>query len=147
MRKPKIFIALLRIALGWIFFYQGIVAVMTKGWSLLSVIDLKGALTFHAFYVSLSNAPALTYASTTLEVLFIGIGALLILGVGARIGSLLGIIVMLFLYFPLLHFPRVGTSYFIVDEHIVYALILAYLFTAKSGDYFVLGSLFKLSRY
>ena len=145
MRKPKLFIALLRIAVGWLFLYKGVLAIKDSSWSVLPFI--KDAQTFPEFYAIVSAQPLLTYVTYSAKGIFIIAGVLLILGVGVRIASFLGVLLMSFFYFPILNFPRVGTSYYIVDEHLIYAIILLYLFAFNKKESFGLGSLFKSSRY
>jgi thiosulfate dehydrogenase [quinone] large subunit len=145
MKKPKLFIALLRMALGWIFLYQGIVAITNPSWSLVPFID--HARTFPGFYASIMQEPMLGYVSYIVKGIFMIVGALLIVGAWARLAAFLGIILMLFFYFPVLHFPHVGDSYYIIDEHMIYILILLYLFMVRGSEFFGLGSMFKPSRY
>ncbi len=147
MRKPKLFIALLRIAVGWLFLYQGVLAIQNSSWSLLDKI--KDAKTFPDFYNLISANPIfLQYATYAAKGIFIISGVLLILGIGVRIASFLGILLMAFFYFAILNFPRVGTSYYIVDEHLIYIIILLYLLVfSKKKESLGLGSLFRSSRY
>jgi len=150
MRKAKLFIALLRMVLGWLFLYQGVIAIVHSDWSVGPYI--QNARSFSWLYSIVNTQPLLQYVSYGVKGLFILVGALLILGIGARFAAFLGIALMLFFYFPLLSFPHVfsldGSSvYYIVDDHIVYVMILLYLFTVRSGEYLGLGSLFRLSKY
>ena len=133
--------SLLRLALGWIFFYQGIVAFTNPAWSLLPAID--HAQTFAHFYSSISHQPLLGSVSYVVKLLFVSVGALLILGLWPRLVAFFGIALMLFFYFPLLHFPHVGSSGYIVDEHIIYCIILAYLFVARTKEWSGLKNIFK----
>jgi thiosulfate dehydrogenase [quinone] large subunit len=143
MRKAKLFISLLRIGLGWVFLYQGIVAFRTPGWSVQQFI--VNAQTFPQFYAKLLQAPMLGYVSLTVQILFVVVGIMLIIGLWSRISALLGILLMLFFYFPLLKFPYVGNNYLLIDEHIIYSLILAYFFVGGSSSSFKLKNLFKRS--
>jgi thiosulfate dehydrogenase [quinone] large subunit len=145
MKKPKLFITLLRVSLGWVFLYQGIVAITDASWSLVPYI--QNAKTFTGFYAGISAEPMLGYVSLVVKGVFILVGVLLILGLGHRLAPLAGIALMLFFYFPLLDFPRVGSVYYIVDEHIMYCFILAYLFVARTAEHFGISKLFHSSRY
>ncbi len=142
MRKAKLFISILRIALGWMFFYVGL-SYMTSGWSVAS--SIQNAKTFPWLYDAILKTSSVHAVSGVIEIAFMVIGALLVLGLFTRLVSLAGIALMLFFYFPLLHFPHVDPSYFIIDDHIIYCLILAYLFVSKPSGIF--GSIFKSSRY
>ena len=148
MRKPKLFIALLRVAVGWLFFYQGVIAIKDSSWSILPFI--KDAQTFPAFYALASAQPLLLYGTYAAKGIFVIAGVLLILGVGMRIASFLGIVLMAFFYFPSLHFPYVthdGTVFYVVDYRMIYIMILLYLFAFNHKESVGLGSLFRSSRY
>lgn len=136
---------LLRMALGWVFLYQGIIAVSHPGWSVLQYI--QGATTFPKFYASLAHQPLVGYISYAVIGLYLLVGLLLICGIATRIAAFLGIVLMLFLYFALLHFPHVGSSYYIVDEHIVYTMILLYLLFGHHERRGGIRNIFKSSRY
>ncbi len=144
-RSAKLFIILIRIAVGWYFLYQGIIAILNSSWSILPYI--KDAHTFTGFYSYLAHSTLLPYLSYSIKGLFIIIGALLILGIFVRIASLLGALLMLFFYFPLLHFPYVSGTFYIIDEHAVMILLLLYLGAIRAGEFFGLGSMFRFSRY
>ena len=67
------------------------------------------------------------------------IGLALILGVGMRIASYSGALLMLFMWLAVLppeHHP-------FLDEHIVYLFALLWLGSANAGDYFGLGKMWK----
>lgn len=145
MKKPKILIALLRMALGWWFLYQGVSAMTQPNWTIEPFI--KDAQTFPSFYAFIGAPPNLEYISYITKGLFLIIGVLLVLGIGSRIASFLGFLFMALFYFPHLNFPYVDSTYYIVDQHFIFGLILLYLFLARSGEYFGLGTMFKASRY
>lgn len=144
-RRPKLFIAILRIALGWLFLYQGYVAFTDPAWSLATYIG--SAKTFPAFYSYILTPALFATVSSVIKFLFVAVGGLLVLGIFARPASIMGIALMLFFYFPILNFPLVDGGFYVIDSHIIYILILAYLFMARGSEYFGLGSLFRSSRY
>jgi thiosulfate dehydrogenase [quinone] large subunit len=149
VNKPtKLFLILLRVAVGWFFLYQGITAILDPQWSVLPFIS--HAHTFPDFYTSVSDPVTASYMSYLIKGLYVLIGALIVSGLFVRIGALLGALIMLFFYFPLLQFPYVtyaGSVYYIVDYHLVMVILLLYLFAARAGEVFGLGTLFKFSRY
>jgi uncharacterized membrane protein YphA (DoxX/SURF4 family) len=139
-RLVKLSIFALRIAVGWYFLYMGIVSFLDPAWSILP--DIKNAHTFSQFYLGVAQfAP---YVSYLFKGLFVLIGVLLIIGMFVRVASFLGIVTVLFFYFPLLHFPYVGTSYYIVDDHIVIAIALVFLFASNAGKFLGVGSVSRL---
>ncbi|MES2437369.1 MAG: DoxX family membrane protein [Patescibacteria group bacterium] len=132
-------IVLLRISLGWYLLYWGIVAFTTEGWSIASL--LENSDTFPEFYDAFSTPEMLNLLNTGFKIVLIAVGALLILGLFVRIVALIGAFIMLFLYFPLLKFPYVGTNQIIVNDYFIYAIALVYLHAARAGDYFSIKSL------
>ena len=46
---------------------------------------------------------------------------------------------MLMYYFPILDFPKAGANSFIVDDHIIFILVLLYFSAAKTGEYWGVG--------
>ena len=150
-RRPKLFVAILRITIGWLFFYEGIEALLDPNWSLKTFIQNPHSFTY--FYTYLLNNPSMLLSlGYIVKGALVVIGAMLILGLFVRIASIVGIAIMAFFYFPLLAFPYVSGdsimgSYYIIDSHIIYALVLIYMYFARAGEYFGLGTMFRISRY
>tara|TARA_Y100000310_G_C20418489_1_gene685509 strand:- start:395 stop:847 length:453 start_codon:yes stop_codon:yes gene_type:complete len=128
--KP-FFLFLLRISLGWLFFYAGITKVLNPEWTAAGY--LKGAKTFTGLYQWLASPEILPLTDFFNEWGLTLLGVSLILGVGVRLTAPLGALLMLLYYFPILEFPLVGAHSFIVDEHIVYALALLLLGAMNAG--------------
>jgi len=144
-KKHKLFIVLLRVALGWLFLYKGFSAIVDPSWSIAPLI--QDPLTFPEFYNTISDPLVVAYLSYAIKGLFLIIGGCLILGIGVRTVSFLGMALMLFFYFPLVQFPYVKGSYYIVNEHIIYLLLFLYMYFGRAGEYFGFGTMFKFSRY
>ena len=126
----KISIFTLRITLGWLFFYAGITKVLDPSWSAEGY--LKGAKAFtniYSFFASPSVLPVVNFLNEWGLTL---IGIALITGIGVRIASTFGSLIMI-LYYLALGFPYPNTHSFIVDEHIIYAAALIVLRVFKSG--------------
>lgn len=121
LQKYSLF--LLRISLGWLFFYAGITKILNPEWSAAGY--LKGAKTFAWFYQWLLTPSVLPVINFLNEWGLLLIGVSLILGVFVRWGSYAGVLMMALYYFLILAFPVVGEHSYIVDEHIIY--ILAFL--------------------
>lgn len=130
-KAQKWIIFLLRVGMGWIFFYAGITKVLNPQWS--AEMFLKGAKTFAPFYQSLTQPGILPAINFINEWGLTLLGISLILGIGVRLSSILGVVLMALYYFPQLNFPYVGRNAFIVDEHIVFILILVYFAVIKAG--------------
>jgi thiosulfate dehydrogenase [quinone] large subunit len=117
----KTTLLLLRIALGWVFLYAGLTKVLNPEWTAAGY--LKGAKTFtdlYQWFAADANIGWVSFLNQWGQTL---IGAAMILGVGVRIASWGGALMMLLYYFPVLVFPKIGANSYLVDEHIIYALV------------------------
>jgi thiosulfate dehydrogenase [quinone] large subunit len=132
-RSDKKILAALRIALGWLFFYAGITKVMNPEWS--SKGYLLGSKTFSGFYAWLASDGVLPIVDFLNEWGLTLIGASLILGAFVRLSSLLGALMMFLYWLPVLAFPYVDHG-FLVDDHVVYALVLLSFAAVKAGRWY-----------
>lgn len=130
-QSQKISLFLVRITLGWMFFYAGITKVLDSAWSAEGY--LKGAKTFTGFYALLTNPSILPFINFINEWGLTLLGVSLILGIGVRLSSILGAVMMLLYYLPILDFPHPNPHSFIVDEHIIYAAALLFLASLRAG--------------
>lgn len=137
MNKDKILL-LLRVGMGVIFFYAGITKVINPNWSPAGY--LENAQTFSGFYGWLASASNLPWVTFLNEWGLTLIGAALILGVTTRFAASLGAILMILYYFPVLNFPYAGDHGYLVDDHIIYALVLCLLAVENAGRKFGLDS-------
>lgn len=122
---------LLRISMGWLMFYAGITKIIASNWS--AAFYLKDAKTFHGFFNWLLQPgilPAVNFLVVWGETL---IGIALVLGLFVRLSSLSGFIMMLLFYFPILNFPYPDLHSYIIDEHIIYALVFLFLAAIRAG--------------
>ncbi|MDO8599546.1 MAG: DoxX family membrane protein, partial [bacterium] len=129
----RMILAILRIVLGWLFLYAGITKVLDPAWSAAGY--LRGAKTFTGFYQWLASAPNIGWVNFLNEWGLVLLGISLILGIGVRLSGVLGAVLMLLYYFPVLVFPRVGQGY-LVDQHIIYALVLLSFAAMRAGRVF-----------
>ena len=129
----KKLLALLRIAIGWLFFYAGITKVLDPAWSAEGY--LKGAESFSGFFGWLASADILPITNFVNEWGLTVIGIALIIGIGARTAALAGAAMMILYWLPVLDFPYAGEHSYIVDEHIIYALVLLLLHFTNAGAY------------
>jgi len=140
-KNLRVPVFLLRISLGWLFFYAGITKVLDSSWSAAGF--LSNAKTFSNFYAWFVTPANIGWVNFLNEWGLTLIGVALILGIFTRYASYLGIILMILYYFPGLEFPYIGEHSFIVDEHIIYALALYVLVYLGSGKYWGLDSKFR----
>lgn len=127
---------LLRVSLGWLFFYAGITKILNPAWTAEGY--LKGAKTFTDFYQWLASPSILPIINFLNEWGLTLLGLSLIVGLFVRLSSLLGIVLMLLYYFPILPTLLPSSSggwprSFLVDDHIIYALALLYLKIKGAG--------------
>lgn len=120
-----------RVLIGWLFLYAGITKIINPNWSAAGYI--KGAKTFSGFYEFLLQPNVLPIVNFLNEWGLTLIGAALILGIFVRYAGVLGAILMLLYYFPILNFPYVGDHSYLVDEHIIYAVFLLILAGMNAG--------------
>jgi len=130
-RYQNITLFALRLSLGWLFFYAGITKVLNPNWTAEGY--LRGAKTFFGFYQWLAGPDILPVVNFLNEWGLTLIGISLIVGIGVRLSSLLGALLMLLYYFPVLDFPYPNPHSYLVDEHIIYALVLLLLASFRAG--------------
>lgn len=122
---------LLRISLGWMFFWAGITKVLNPEWSAAGF--LSNAKTFPNFYQWFTTPEILPFTNFLNEWGLTLVGAALILGVFVRLAAAGGILLMLLYYFPTLDFPYPTVHTFLVDDHLIYASALFVLSSLRSG--------------
>lgn len=133
MKNSNIYVFLLRVSLGILFFYAGITKVINPNWS--SEGYLKGAKTLTEFYNFLLQPnllPIINFVNTWGLTL---LGVSLLLGIFVRLSSKLGALLMLLYYIPILKFPYAGANSFLVDQHIIFILVLLLLGSVRSGRF------------
>lgn len=130
-KNEKISLFLLRLSLGWIFLYSGFTKVTNPEWTAAGF--LKGSLTFPGFFhlfTAPNILPTVNFFNEWGQLL---LGMSLILGIGVRLSSILGVLLMSLYYFPQLAFPYIGKTSYLIDDHIVYSLVLIYFAVTRAG--------------
>lgn len=136
-RSQRYSLLLLRLSLGWVFFYAGISKVVASDWSAAGF--LTGAKTFAPFFAWLASPGILPITNVLNAWGLTLIGAALILGVAVRFSASMGIVLMGLYYLPRLDFPYPNANAYIVDEHVVYAVGLMVLALFHAGRIWGLG--------
>ena len=136
----KGWLALTRITMGWLMFYAGITKVMDPQWSAAGYA--KSAKTFPGLYELFASQGNIEWINFVNKWGLTLLGISLILGIGVRLSSSLGAVLMMFYYFPVLQFPYVGEHSYIVDEHIIYALLMVYFAIVRAGRFWGLEEWF-----
>ena len=127
----KVSLFLLRVGTGWLMFYAGITKILDPGWSAAGY--LNNAKTFSGLFAWFATPSVLPITNFVNEWGLTLLGVSLILGIGVRLSSILGAALMMLYYFPVLEFPYPNTHSYIVDEHIIYALVLLVLAALRAG--------------
>jgi len=126
----KITLFLLRISLGWYMFYAGITKVLDPNWSAEGY--LKGAKLLSGFYLWLTSPGILPVVNFVNEWGLTLLGVSLILGLFVRYSAPLGALLMLLYYIPL-GIIHPDTHSMIVDDHIIFGLLLIYFALKGAG--------------
>lgn len=117
--------------MGWMMLYAGITKVLDPNFSAAGY--LQGAKTFSGFYTWLLSQNILPTVNFLNEWGLTLLGISLILGIGVRLSSLLGALLMLLYYFPIIQFPYPNPHSYIVDEHIIYVFVLLFFAAVRAG--------------
>ena len=127
----KLSLFLLRISTGWLMLYAGLTKLLNPQWS--AAFYLKDAKTFGSFFQWFMRPEILPITNWLNEWGLTILGTSLILGIFVRLTSIYGIALMLLYYLPILDFPYPDAHSFIIDDHIIYALILLFFAAARAG--------------
>lgn len=139
-KYQKLSLFVLRIALGWLFFYAGITKVLDPAWSAEGYLKNAKALTgLYEMFLQPNILPIINFMNEWGLTL---LGISLILGIFVRISAILGIVLMLLYYLPL-GFPHPSASAYIVDQHIIYIIGLFILLVFRSERIIGLEGFFK----
>jgi thiosulfate dehydrogenase [quinone] large subunit len=141
--------ALLRISLGFIFLWAfldklfGLGFSTLKNQSWLSGVSPTASFLEYATKGPLAGMFHLLAGSPIVDWLFMaglfGVGICLMLGVAVRFSSVVGILMLFFMYLSLL-LPATNP---ILDEHLIYILVLIYLMMTETGEFLGLGRWWK----
>ena len=142
--KPKFIIFSLRLVMGWLFFYSGITKILDPDWTAAGL--LQNASTFSGFFAWLASPKNITWINFLNEWGQLAIGVALILGVFVSYASFFGALMMGLYYLPGLDFPFVEHG-FLIDEHIIYALLFLLLIRLRAGRIYSISSLFGRNPY
>ncbi|MBU2101321.1 DoxX family protein [Patescibacteria group bacterium] len=139
-RHSKIWLAIIRLSLGWLMFYAGITKIMDPEWTAEGYA--KSAKTLPALYEWFASPANMGWIDFINKWGLTLLGISLILGIGVRLSSALGAVLMLSYYLPVLDFPYAGEHSFIVDEHVIYIGVLIFFAVERAGRHFGLEKWF-----
>ena len=139
-KKQKISLLLLRLATGWYMFYAGITKIMNPAWSAEGY--LKGAKNFPEFFGWFASPTILPYTNFINEWGLTLLGISLITGIWVKWSSRLGILLMILYYLPILDGLKPDTHSLLVDQHIIFILILLFFSFTPKGELWSLNKNF-----
>ncbi len=135
-RAARVMLAALRIALGCVFLYAGWSKIVVDSWSAKAYL-LNATGPFKEFFMGLAGNATVDWLNMWGLTL---IGVALILGLLVRFASFWGVVMMMLYYFS--DFAG-NTAHGIIDEHIMYALILVFFMVSGAGFVFGLDTYFE----
>jgi thiosulfate dehydrogenase [quinone] large subunit len=128
----RVLIFLLRMSMAWTFLYAASQQVFVPAFSVTGF--LATAKTFHGFF-ELFMAPVVAPIVTFLVAYgHLLIGLSLLSGLLVRVSSACAIGLMVVYWMAHMNFPYISDpTNFLVDEHVVYALVLSLLIAVQAG--------------
>src|SRR3989344_6316207 len=102
-KTQKVALVILRVILGWMFFYAGVTKIADPNWSAAGY--LTGAKTFTGLYQAMLTPNILPIINFINEWGLTLLGLSLIFGLFVRLSAWLGTLLMTLYYFPILDFP------------------------------------------
>ena len=133
-------IVFFRLAMGWTFLYAGVTQTFIEPhWTAASF--LAGTKTFHFLYAPLVGSSWMPFIDFCVKWGHVLIVLSLVTGLMVRVSSVFGILLMLVYWTAHLDFPYVSSPLnFLLDEHIVYVGVIAYLMVVRAGHVFGLDA-------
>ena len=129
----------LRLAMAWTFLYAASHQVLNPNFSVVGFLD--HTKTFHAVFAPLTApgvAPIISYMVAYGHLL---IGLSLLTGLLVRASASFGVLLMGLYWMAHLNFPYVSSpENFLVDKHVLFGLVLAYLVVRHAGHVFGLNA-------
>lgn len=132
----------LRILLGWYMFFAGIEKVLDPEWTASAF--LSSAKTFPALYAWFGSATNAWWVDPLNAWGITLVGVALVFGVGIRVASWGGALLMILYYFPHFAFPTVPHG-FIVEFHVVFAVAFILIGIMPEAHRFALATPIKKS--
>ena len=129
----RLTITIIRVAIGWHFFYEGFTKLLMEGWTSLGYLSNSTGF-LSGFYQWLGGSEGLTGVVDFINIYgLIFIGLALFTGIFIRIASAAGVVLLLLYYFA---YPPWGTSlfgspeghFYIVNRNFIEAFLLLWRF-------------------
>jgi len=140
-KSTRLSIFLLRISLGFLFLYAGITKITNPEWSAAGY--LKASKSFPALFNWFASDANLVWINPINEWGLTLIGIALITGIFVRWSSIGGFLLMILYYLPVLDFPYIAPHSYIVDEHVIYALLFLLFYASHAGKFWGADGIFR----
>lgn len=135
-RLQPAFVLFFRLAMAWTFLYAASTQILNPNWSVADF--LSATRTFHDAYGVFTGAAVAGIITFLVAWGHLLIGLSLAVGLMVRVSAIIGAILLILYWAAFMDFPYVGGhDNFIIDFHLVYAVILLYLAAVGAGH--VLG--------
>ncbi len=125
-------IVFFRLAMGWTFLYAASHQVFDPKWSVVGF--LSHTKTFHDVFVVFTTPTMAPITTFLVEYGHLLIGLSLVFGLMVRVSASFGIALMLVYWMAHMDWPFIeNKNNLVIDYHIVYAGVLAYLIAKRAG--------------
>ncbi|OGG37551.1 hypothetical protein A2110_02360 [Candidatus Jorgensenbacteria bacterium GWA1_54_12] len=132
-KRETLTVLLLRFGMGWVMLYSGISKIVNPYWT--AAPYLESAHHMQRFFLWLASPENIVWVDFINKWGVLLIGIALIIGFAVRYASWFGILAMLLYYLPALEFPYVALGkWFLVSEHIIFALVFFELIGTRAGE-------------
>ena len=130
----KPIILLLRLGMAWVLLYAASHQVLVPGWSVAGF--LGSTKTFHWLFAPMADPAVAGILSFLVGYGHLLIGLSLLSGLLVRVSGVFGIALMILYWMAHMDFPYISdANSLLVDEHIIYALVLGLLIATHAGHY------------
>lgn len=130
--SDRAFILFFRLAMAWTFLYAASHQVFVPGWSVAGF--LNNTKTFHDLFAPFASPSVAPIVSFLVGYGHLLIGLSLLFGALVRISAVFGILLLLMYWMAHMDWPYIENhNNFIIDYHIIYSAVLAYLIAKKAG--------------
>ena len=141
----KVFVLFFRLTMGWTFLWA---AIHHFGDDKFVLGFLSHVKTFHDVYQPLTNPAVLPVLTFLVEYGHLLIGLSLISGLLVRVNTPFAIALMLMYWTAHMEWPFIENhNNFIIDYHIVYAVVCVYLIAKRAGHVWGLDGLLEKSKF
>lgn len=145
-RFERALLVFFRLAIAWVFLYAGLRQVFGGDFSVIPF--LSHTKTFHDFFAFFAAAHVAPYTSFFVKWGHLLIGLSLLTGLFVRVSGVFAIALLGTYYFAHMDFPYIETKVnFLLDYHIVYMGVVAYLIVKRAGHVFGLDAVVERLRF